>query len=164
MDSQLPPISGNDIDNALRLLAALSNPQETKKALEAVRNERGNAEELYKNASEAQLKADALHRQVNEIMIVTEAKALDNQALAEKLSAQADLLSRNATELAQSRREFEQYSKATTEDFTKREVAVSAREQSVEKRENAIGEKEQEAAKIKAEYEAKLLALRSAVA
>lgn len=160
----LPPMGDAEINSALRLIAALSNPDAVKKAIQSVKDERGNADELYRNASEAQIKADALNRQVNEIMIVTEAKAQANKELSDKLSSQAELLAKNATDLAQTRREFEQYSKATTEDFTKREVALSAREQSVDKREQSIAAKEAEAQSMKAEYEAKLSAIRNAVA
>lgn len=160
----LPPMGDAEVNSALRLIAALSNPDAVKKAIESVRNERGNADELYRNASDAQMKADALNKQANEMLIVAEAKALDNQSKAETLSKQADFLAGKATELSQARNEFDRYSKATTDDFTKREVALSAREQSVDKREQSIAAKEQEAQSIKAEYEAKLSAIRNAVA
>lgn len=164
MDSQLPPVSGQDIENALRLIAALSDPKSVKTALESMKIEKGDVETLFKNASEAQKKADVLEKQNREIAIVNEAKANTLEGERQRLSDMANDLAGKATTLAQSKRDHdlkvsdERRELSTLRDeLTKREVAITAREKAIEGREQA-------AAQVKAEYEAKLSALRNAVA
>lgn len=158
------PITGAQLNDALALIAALSNPDAVKKALDKVKEERGNVEELFKNASDAQMQAERLKKDADQILIVANAKADENAQKSAALDKQSTYLADRATALANSERNFELSTKATRDELTRREVAVVAREGAVEKRENAIADRENEAAALKAEYEAKLSALRNAVA
>lgn len=135
----IPAAGGEQVNSALRLLEALSNPESTKQNIIQFGEAKAAAEQAIADARESQRVADeriqaAEAAEAKSIKSAEQSNAIATSKLTEAQGAQAKV-DMDRTALEKDRNEFEQTKTATMQDLLVRKAQLDKREAEIASRE-----------------------------